>query len=97
MDSRLSWWQIYYVILEKFESQYDVLIEATDVARWLGVPEKHRLMRYYLNKLMRMGLIVRIKWKKKNFNYYGPKELVPFLRDVEMFEWEGGTRFVIRR
>jgi len=91
--SRLNRWIILYLCLSRFEN--DQLYEATDLAQWLGIPEKHRLMRYYLNRLVREGYLVRVIWGHRMF--YGRSELWWFLRSIDLFEWEGGMRFRVRR
>lgn len=80
---RFNKWIVQYVVETKFEPIE--LYEATDVANWLGVPLKHRLMRYYLNRLTREGVLVKIVWGHRTF--YGLRSIAyVFEMFDEMFE-----------
>lgn len=91
---RLSWRTVYYKCMEMFE--HDQLYEATDVAQWLNIPQKHRLMRYYLNRLAKDNLLVKIVWRHRMF--FGRPELAYVFHTLDdIFVWEGGLNFRVRR
>ncbi len=88
--------QVLYVCLEKFEM--GKLYSALDVARWLNMPKKHRLLRYYLNALARKGHLLRVvihtKYGKRV--YYCLPEMETYLRSMG-FEYVGGVGYVMKR
>ena len=91
MRRQLNRWIVLYVCLTKFTP--DMLYEATDVAQWLGMPDQHRLMRYYLNRLTREGWLVRIVWGKRTFFGLRLLERLKSVADDFILTWEGGGRF----
>ena len=94
MSKRFNRWVVLYVCLSRFD--LDLLYEATDVAEWLGIPEKHRLVRYYLNRLMREGHLVRVDWGHRMF--FGRRELLDVLKSLDdIFEPISGGWFRIKK
>lgn len=82
-DRQLNKWIVRYVVETKFDPTE--LYEATDIADWFGVPEKHRLMRYYLNRLTIEGALVKVIWRHRTF--YGLRKIA-YVFEVfdELFE-----------
>lgn len=84
---------VLYKCLSMF--QPDEIYEATDVARWLGVMEKHRLMRYYLNRLAREGYLIRLEWGHRTL--FGLKVLESFLSCLDFVKRDERGVFVIKK
>ncbi|MHA1291011.1 MAG: hypothetical protein ACTSPB_26825 [Candidatus Thorarchaeota archaeon] len=59
------------------KSHFDMysLYDAVEVAEAVGYPGKHRLIRYYLNRMTREGLLIKVVWKHRRRIFYGLKSL----------------------